>query len=417
MDRNTKFIKMGCYGANITMAVVGNLPPLLFLIFHNLYGISYSLLGALVLINFTTQIVVDIIVSFLSHKFSIPTVVRLTPFLSIFGFLLFGLSPFLFPKESIYWGLAIATIIFSAASGLNEALISPIVAELPSENPEREMSKLHSVYAWGTVAVIILSALFLFLCKKSYWFVLPLFFIVVPFFALLCFFNATLPPLPTAEKISGAFAMLKNKALWLCLFAIFLGGSSEVTMAQWCSSYLEQLGIEKIWGDIFGAAAFAVTLGIGRTLYAKYGSHIEKVLFCSAIGASVCYLICILSPWPFVGLLACAMTGLCTAMMWPGSLVIASNKIPSAGVFVFALMAAGGDMGAALGPQLVGVVTDAVVAMSSSVGLAQSLGLTVEQLGMKLGLAVGTLFPLLSIFVFLRILRTKDKVALSPLEK
>ena len=163
MDKNTKLVKLGCYGSNITMAVVGNLPPLLFLIFHNLYGISYSLLGALVLINFTTQIVVDLIVSFLSHKFSIPTAVKLTPFLSMLGFLAFGLSPFLFPKESIYWGLAIATVIFSAASGLNEALLSPIVAELPSENPERELSKLHSIYAWGTVAVIILSTLFLYL--------------------------------------------------------------------------------------------------------------------------------------------------------------------------------------------------------------------------------------------------------------
>ncbi|MBO5736232.1 MAG: hypothetical protein J6S04_00340, partial [Clostridia bacterium] len=347
------------------------------------------------------------------HKFSIPTVVKLTPFLSMFGFLLFGLSPFLFSKENIYLGLAIATVIFSAASGLNEALISPIVAELPSENPEREMSKLHSVYAWGTVAVIIISTLFLFLCDKTYWFVLPLFFIFVPLLATICFFNATLPPLPTAEKISGAFSMLKNKALWLCLFAIFVGGSSEVTMAQWCSSYLEQLGIDKIWGDVFGAAAFAVTLGIGRTLYAKYGNNIEKVLFLSGIGATVCYLVCIISPcispWPIVGLIACAMTGLCTAMMWPGSLVVASNKIPSAGVFVFALMAAGGDMGAALGPQLVGIVTDTVLAFNGASSWAQSLGLTHEQLAMKLGLLVGHLFPLVSIFVFLRILRQKDK--------
>ena len=250
MDRNTKLVKLGCYGANITMAVVGNLPPLLFLLFHNLYGISFSLLGMLVFINFTTQIGVDLIVSFLSHKFSIPKVVKVTPFLSILGFLLFGLSPFLFSKGSVYLGLALATVIFSAASGLNEALISPIVAELPCDNPEREMSKLHSIYAWGTVAVIILSTAFLFLFEKSYWFVLPLFFVVVPVFSVICFFNATLPPLPTAEKISGAFAMLKNKALWLCLFAIFLGGSSEVTMAQWCSSYLEQLGIDKIWGDV-----------------------------------------------------------------------------------------------------------------------------------------------------------------------
>ena len=417
MDRNTKLVKLGCYGANITMAVVGNLPPLLFLIFHSLYGISYSLLGALVLINFTTQIVVDLIVSFLSHKFSIPTVVKLTPFLSILGFLLFGLSPFLFTKANIYLGLAIATVIFSAASGLNEALISPIVAQLPSENPEREMSKLHSIYAWGTVAVIVLSTVFLFLFQKNCWFVLPFFFICVPLFSVICFLNATLPPLPTAEKISGAFSMLKNKALWLCLFAIFVGGASEVTMAQWCSSYLEQLGIDKIWGDIFGAAAFAVTLGLGRTLYAKYGNNIEKVLFFSGVGATVCYLVCILSPLPIIGLVACAMTGLCTAMMWPGSLVVASNKLPSAGVFVFALMAAGGDLGASVGPQLVGIVTDAIVAFNGAANWAQSLGLTVEQLAMKLGLAVGLLFPLLSIFVFLRVWRTKDKTTALPLSK
>ena len=400
------------------MAVVGNLPPLLFLTFHYLYGISYSLLGLLVLINFTTQIGVDLIVSFLSHKFSIPTAVKMTPFLSITGFLLFGLSPF-FSEGNVYVGLAIATVIFSAASGLNEALISPIVAELPSDNPEREMSKLHSVYAWGTVAVIILSATFLFVFERSYWFILPLFFVIVPAFSVVCFLNAHLPPLPTPEKISGAFAMLKNKALLLCLFAIFLGGSCEVTMAQWCSSYLEQLGIEKIWGDVFGAAAFAVMLGLGRTLYAKYGSNIEKILFFSAIGATVCYLLCIFSPRDreVFGLIACAMTGLCTAMMWPGSLIVASNKIPSAGVFVFALMAAGGDAGAALGPQLVGVITDAVIGFGKAATWAQSLGLTVEQLAMKLGLCVGALFPLLSIFIFLKVWRTKNTAKALPLQK
>ena len=417
MDRNTKLVKFGCYGGNITMAVIGNLPPLLFLIFHDLYGISYSLLGLLILMNYTTQIGVDLIVSFLSHKFSIPTVVKLTPFLSILGLLLFGLTPFLFAVENVYFGLAIGTILFSAASGLNEALLSPIIAELPCENPEREMSKLHSIYAWGTVVVILLSTLFLFLTKKTLWFVLPICFTVVPLFSAICFFNATLPPLPTAEKISGALTMLKNKTLWLCLFAIFVGGASEVTMAQWCSSYLEQLGIDKIWGDIFGAAAFAVMLGLGRTLYAKCGKNIEKVLFFSSIGATVCYLVCIVSPLPFIGLIACAMTGLCVAMMWPGSLVVASNKIPSAGVFVFALMAAGGDLGASVAPQLVGIVTDAVIGFGGAMQWAQSLGLTIEQLAMKLGLSIGLLFPLVSVFVFLRIWRTKNKTSTLPLSK
>ena len=55
----------------------------------------------------------------------------------------------------------IVLALISVAAGLCEVLLSPLVAALPSDNPERDMSKLHSVYAWGVVAVIILSTLFL----------------------------------------------------------------------------------------------------------------------------------------------------------------------------------------------------------------------------------------------------------------
>lgn len=37
-------LKCACYTTNITMSVVGNLSPILFLTFRSLYGISYSLL-------------------------------------------------------------------------------------------------------------------------------------------------------------------------------------------------------------------------------------------------------------------------------------------------------------------------------------------------------------------------------------
>jgi len=415
MKKNTTLVRLGCHSANVTMSIVGNLSALLFLTFRTLYGISYSLLGTLVLINFATQLAVDLIFSFFSHKFNIQKAVRLSPILAIAGLLLFASAPYLFPN-AVYLGIALGTVIFSAASGLNEVLISPIIAALPSDNPDREMSKTHSIYAWGTVGVVIITTLFLFFFKRTLWFVLPVFFSLVPLFSAICFFNATLPPLSTPEKTSGALSMLKNKSLWLCVGAIFLGGASEVTMAQWSSSYIEQaLGIEKVWGDIFGAATFALTLGIGRSLYAKYGKNIEKILFLSGIGATLCYLICIVSPLPFIGLIACALTGLFTAMMWPGSLVVAANKIPTAGVFIYAMMAAGGDLGASVGPQLVGIVTDAVVTNANALSLAQSLGLTVEQLGMKLGMCAGLLFPLLSVFIFLRVWRTKDKTEGLPL--
>ena len=61
MAQNYNRLKLACYTSNLSMSIVGNLSPLLFLTFRSLYGISYSLLGLLVLINFFTQLIIDLI--------------------------------------------------------------------------------------------------------------------------------------------------------------------------------------------------------------------------------------------------------------------------------------------------------------------------------------------------------------------
>ena len=409
MPQNYGKLKFACYTTNLTMSIIGNLPPMLFLTFRSLYDISYSLLGLLVLANFATQLTVDLILSFFSHKFSLPKLIRITPAVYLLGLVIFMLSPVLFPGN-VYLGLVIGTVIFSAAGGLNEVLISPMFAAIPAENPEREMSKLHSVYAWGVVGVIIFGTLFLFAFGKESWQWLVAVLLVIPASSVIAFLGADIPKMDTPEKVSGVVAMLKKKELWLCVFAIFLGGASECTMAQWSSGYLEQaLGISKVWGDIFGVALFGAALGLGRSLYAKFGKNIGKVLFLGAIGATVCYLLCAVCSIPAVGLVACAFTGFCASMMWPGCLVVGADRIPTGGVFIYAMMAAGGDLGAALGPQLIGVVTDTVIADPAASALAQSWGLMPDQLGLKLGMLVGMLFPLVGVAVYGHILRTQKK--------
>ena len=399
--KNVLMVKLGCYASNISMSVVGNLSPLLFLTFRAMYGISYSLLGLLVLINFCTQLGVDLLFSFFSHKFNIPKAVKLSPVFTCVGLLVYALFPFFFPN-SVYIGLVIGTVLFSAGSGLVEVLISPVIAELPADDPDREMSKLHSVYAWGTVAMILLATLFFIIFGRENWQYLTLFFLIVPICAIIFFSKATLPKMSTPEKTSGTVRFLKNGGVWLCVLGIFLGGAAEVTMAQWASGYLEQAaGIDKTWGDIFGVAMFALTLGVGRSLYAKIGKNITRALFFGAIGATLCYLIAAVTSVPVIGLLACALTGFCVSMMWPGSLIVASDRYPQGGVLIFALMAAGGDFGASVGPQLVGVVTDAALVDPALLEMAAKLALTPEQFGMKLGMLVGMLFPLIAIFVYL----------------
>ena len=404
-----RHLKYACYSTNVTMSVTTNLSPILFLTFRTLYGISYSMLGLLVTINFVTQLCIDLIFSFFSHRFNIPKTVKAIPVIATAGFGLYALLPTLFPDYA-YLGLALGTVIFSAASGLAEVLISPVIAALPADDPDREMSKLHSVYAWGVVGMVVFGTVFLLIGGPESWPWLTLALMTIPALSAVLFAGSEIPPMETPEKASGALKLLKNRGVWLCVLAIFLGGASECTMAQWCSGYSEQaLGVPKLWGDLFGVALFSVMLGTGRSLYAKIGKNIGKVLTLGAAGATMCYFVAAVTGVPLVGLLACAVTGLCTSMLWPGSLVVASSRFPQGGVFIYAMMAAGGDMGASVGPQLVGVITDGIIAAPWAAELAGKLQVTTEQLGMKAGMLCGMLFPLAAIFVFLYIWKGQKK--------
>ncbi len=396
MDPKFLRLKRGCYAYGLTTSVLLNLSPVLFLTFRELYGISFAALGALISINFLTQLAVDLLFSFRPKLFDIPKLVRFAPLIAAAGLMVYGLWPWFFP-ETAYWGLLAATTIFSAAGGLAEVLLSPVIAAIPCPDPDREMSGLHSAYAWGVGPVVLLSTLFLRVFGREHWHLLPLIFLTVPLMAFGLLVGAEFPDLAPQETAREA-SPVKSRTLWLCVAAIFLGGAAENTMAQWGSGYLEAaLGIPKVWGDVFGVALFSLMLGGGRTLYNKFGSGVERFLFWGAVGAVGCYAAAALCPIPMVGLAACALTGLCTSLLWPGTLVAAADRIPQGGVVMYALLAAGGDLGSSAVPQLIGFVTDLCAA-------AMPGG---EGFGMKLGMLLGALCPLCAAFIFHKFLRER----------
>lgn len=409
MEPKYKRLKWACYTSNLCMSVITNLSPLLFLTFRSMYGLTYSQLGLLVAVNFCTQMCIDFTFSFFSHKFNIPKTLRVMPALATVGLVLFAVWPWLFP-QAVFPGLLLGTLIFAASGGLGEVLISPVIAAIPAKDPDREMSKLHSIYAWGVVGVVGVITVYLLLLGTACWQGLPLLFAAIPLISAILFAGSEIPEMSTPDRVSGTFKILKNKAVWLCVFCIFLGGASECIMGQWSSGYLEQvLGIPKAWGDIFGVALCAVMLGLGRTLYSKIGKHIEKVLFFGAVGAFVCYVTAAVTDLPLMGLCACAFTGFCVSMLWPGSLIVSADRVPDGGVLMYALMAAGGDTGGSVGPQLVGVVTDLIATGEKTALLAANWGLTPEQLGLKAGMLLASLFPLIAIPVYLHVWRTAKK--------
>jgi len=77
------------------------------------------------------------------------------------------------------------------------------------------------------------------------------------------------------------------------------------------------------------------------------------------------------------------------------------EQMPSPGIAAYALMAAGGDFGASIAPQMMGVIVDKVAASGWAGRLSQTLALTAEQIGMKTGMLITALFPLLGIGIVL----------------
>ena len=121
----------------------------------------------------------------------------------------------------------------------------------------------------------------------------------------------------------------------------------------------------------------------------------------------LCYLTAALTSNPLLGLMACGFTGFCTSMLWPGNLIVVADRFPSGGVFIYAMMAAGGDLGASIAPQLIGIITDFAESSPKLSAIANGLGLTGNQLGMKIGMIIGALFPLMGIIFYSRFWKRK----------
>ena len=406
MDNKYKITKLACYTAYFTMSSIFSLPPLLFATLQDMYNISYTLLGSLVLTNFCTQLLVDLIFTAFSKHFNIKKVVRVMPLLTSTGLVIYAVLPNIMPQYA-YLGLITGTVLFSVSAGLSEVLLSPVIAAIPSDNPQKDMSKLHSLYAFGVFTVVVVSTAFLKIFSAENWMYLTLFWAAMPIIASVLFFLSPMPDMSgSAESANTKGTKRRAVGMALCVACIFFGSCAENAMSNWISSYMENaLHIDKALGDILGMAVFAILLGLTRITYAKYGKNIFKMLLCGMIGATVCYIVAGLSLKVIFAFIACILSGIFVAMLWPGTLIMMEENLPGLGVAAYALMAAGGDMGASLAPQLLGIVVDKVSVTQTAADLSIKIGLTTEQIGLKAGMLVTALFPIIGIITVVLAIR------------
>ncbi|MGN1073646.1 MAG: MFS transporter, partial [Eubacteriales bacterium] len=389
------------FGATI-MAITCNFTPMLFLHLRDTYGLSYAQLGGLTFINFLTQVATDLAFSKAADRYGFRRFVVLGQYLCAAGFLLFASVPWVFSGAE-YVGFLLSTVIFSVGAGLQELLLSPIIDATPSENPERAMSLMHSFYALGQVVTVVVTTVLMAVFGMERW---PLILCGWAVFPIAC--GTIFLRVPLRQKVSEADAtpvrtLLRSKIFLLGFVSILFAGATELAMCQWTSSFLDRaLELPKVWGDILGMAGFAVMMGLGRMLHGVCGEkwRLRPVLILGFAGAALCYLTAALTNVPAAAVIACCMTGLFVSLAWPGALSLAAKALPMAGASMFALMAAGGDIGCAAGPWLSGLLSDAVVRNAAA---AVSAG--ADQLGLRAGLLFGTVFPVGGLIAQLCLLR------------
>lgn len=352
---------VACFIGYVTQAVINNFMPLLFVTFAATFGISMARLSALITVNFITQLIVDVLAGRFVDRIGYKPCIIAAHVAALAGLLVLGLVPT--HVADPYPAILAAIILYALGGGLIEVMVSPIVEACPSEHKAKAMSLLHSFYCWGQLGTVMISTLFLFAFGTGSWPVLACLWGVVPIAGIVMFAGAPMPRIVPEGTATMRFVDLARRPVFYLMFLMMLcAGAAEQGMSQWASAFAESgLGVTKVVGDLAGPAAFALMMGLARTIYGVLGHRLNLTVFIagSSVLCVAMYLTAALSPSPVLGLAACAITGFSVGIMWPGTFSMAADAMPGGGTLMFALLAVAGDLGCAGGPAVVGFIASA----------------------------------------------------------
>lgn len=396
MGQQYKHVVRTCYLGSFVQAIVCNLAPILFIPLKDQFGLTYEQIGRLILVNFAVQLLSDLVFGACIQRVGVKRFAILANICACTGLWAFAILPF--HLQNPYDGLIIGIVLSAVGSGILEILLSPIINAVPSDHKAQDMALAHSFYAWGQATVVLITTLAILILGRMNWPIIVLAWSVFAVIDGINFYRAELPPFVPEEKRQRTRTLLKQPIFLLSVMAMVFAGATEVTIGQWKSAFLERgMGFPKVVGDVAGLCLFAVALGIGRAWYGLKGQNINlhRVLIASAWFSICVYLVASLSPWPYVTLAACVLSGFAVSLLWPGMVALSAERFPLAGASMFALLAAGGDNGAAIAPWLVGVVADKAASLQIFIQRLYGGSLSLEQVSLRSGLLFASIYPVM----------------------
>ena len=381
--------KLAGYVGFVVQAIVNNFLPILFLVFQNVYNLSYERLGRLIVFNFATQMFIDLLTPKIVGKIGYRKAAILSQGAAAAGLVLLSVLPNIMSDS--YLAIIISIMVYATGSGLMEVILSPMIEMLPTGNKSGNMAVLHSFYCWGQAFTVLGTTALVYLFGFRNWIFIPIIWAVIPFLNMFSFIKVPIVE-PGAEQKQATFLQLiKEPKFIIYMIMMLCAGASEIAMAEWASIFAQNaLGVSKAVGDIAGPCAFALFMGLGRVIYAKFSKKISftKLLVILNVFGFICYMVVAICKIPFVALVFCAVCGVTVSISWPGIYSAGARTFTNGGAVMFSVFAMCGDTGCALGPWLIGFLAD--------------------KFSLNLGFAVASIFPLIMVVCGLYILKTRS---------
>ena len=381
--------KIAGYVGFFVQAIVNNFLPILFIVFQNVYNLSYEKLGRLMVFNFATQMAVDLVTPKIVEKIGYRKSAILSQVLAGLGLALLGLLPNI--MSNTYLAIIVCIMIYATGSGLTEVILSPMIEMLPTGNKSGNMAVLHSFYCWGQAVTIIVTSLLVIAFGFLNWVYIPLIWSVIPFVNAISFSKVPIVEPSPDQKQSTFLELIKSKKFIVYMIMMLCAGASEIAMAEWASIFAQNaLGVSKFVGDLAGPCAFALLMGSGRVIYALFSKKVSftKLIIALNVLCTVCYLTVAICKIPFVALIFCALCGFSVSISWPGIYSAGARSFKRGGAVMFSVFAMCGDTGCCLGPWIIGLLAD--------------------KYSLNLGFGVASVFPIAMVLCGLYILKNKD---------
>jgi fucose permease len=353
-----RLLTLLCYGAMMSLAIGVNLLPVfltsLSLTFGGQDGLSQEQLGRLGAISFIGLVLGILIAGPASDRWGAKGFAMGGNGVMVLSLIGMSLAPG-------YGSLGLAVFWLGFGAGILDMILSPVVAVLNPDRRSAAMNWLHSFYCVGAVVTILASTVALqigFSWRDACYLLLPLPLVLLAAFALLRF-----PPLVADSEAGGRTPLrhlLRGRWFWGALAAIFLGGATELGMAQWLPAYAEiTLGYPQ-WVGGMALLLFSVAMAAGRMVAGAIGARVNPfVVMAWCCGSSaVLFFLGSFLPVSSFALAACIAVGFTGSALWPTVLGVTADRYSAGGGSMFAALAALGNAGGILMPWVVGWVGD-----------------------------------------------------------